>query len=98
MVAAPTASWLASDGKTIHTDYTKYIRHELELLFTKASDNSVAAKAIVASINEKTIGDLAELLDILGAEMTKPTMFNVVHDKPPVTESSPVLRLANQSS
>lgn len=94
MLSAPIASWAASDGKMIHTDYVKYLKYELELWFAKASDNVVAARAIVGAINENSILDLAELLDHIGSEITTPSKFEVIKEG---KSSGEVLQLAHHN-
>jgi len=91
MLSSPVASWASSDGKIIHTDFVKYLKGEIEIFFARITENSVAARKIVDSLNSESIVELATLLDHLGAEVIKPSVFNVSKEE----TGTPVLRLTS---
>lgn len=72
----PVPSFTTQDGK-VHLDYEKAIRHDIEILLKRYSDNDVAGRRIVEAMNIASIEELINLLVMLKAELLKPSAFVV---------------------
>jgi hydroxymethylpyrimidine/phosphomethylpyrimidine kinase len=75
-------SWTSSDGE-IHTDYVKYLRHELFVWFKLATDNAPAARTIVDKLDERALSEMIVMLQTLNNELQSPSVFTVVRQEAP---------------